>query len=186
MEVADAQLAGLVAAQQLLQRMWQTPEGRSQVLSASRDAGFSPEAQIAADEAKRIEALVDARVKPIEDARKADIERAEKADADRASAAVASKEAEAKKLFGLTDKGIELVRQLQKERGIADPRDAAELLVARGAPELASPGAEPLRQPETAAQKARSEMLRKDPLSWARLEMQDGLREIRRTARSEY
>lgn len=182
MEIADGQVAGLVAAQQLVQRLWQTPDGRAILTRVSGEAGMSPEAQIAADKAAEIAAMVDARIKPLEDAHKARAEADAKADSDRAAAHAASREAEARKLFGLTEKGLEAVRELQKERGIADPCDAAELMVARGAPILAQPSAAPLLEPETEAQKTRNKLKSADPVKWAGLEIQEGIQALQRSA----
>lgn len=182
MEVAEAQLAGLVASQQLVQRLWATPDGRAHLLKAAGESGLSPEAQIAQDKAAEVQAMVDARIKPFEEREAA---RAKQADEDAKASVerqVREREAEARKVFGLTDKGIEAVRAFAAQRGISDIRDAAELMVARAAPELGKPSAEPLRVTETPEQKERAALRSRDPLVWARTEMAEGIDAIRRAA----
>lgn len=185
MNVPDAQAAGMAAAQRILREIFATPEGRNQIVSAANKIGLSPEAQLQADADARAAALIDARLKPIEDAEKARAEAAQKAAEESAKLAAEKAEAEARSKYGLTDQGIEAVRKLQKERGIADPRDAAELLVGRGTDGLTLPASEAAAARETPAQKAQRELLRRDPTEWARNELRAGLGDIRaRAARS--
>lgn len=185
MEVNDQQLAGLVAAQRILQSLWGTPEGQALVTKHAGASGVSPEAQLAENTAARVRAEIDAKLKPIQDAEaaraKADAER----DAERSKRAAEALDKETKDRFRLTAKGLEAVHQFMAERKIADPRDAAELMFARAMPEIMAPTQEPLVQPESPATKAHRELLKNDPLAWAREEFTAGLAEIEKHAEAE-
>lgn len=77
----------------------------------------------------------------------------------------------------LTKQGVESVSKLMQERGIADPRDAAELLIARGGAASVTAQASAIPQ-ETPEQKERASLLGRDAREWAHREFSDGVRAI--------